>query len=101
MEPKQQDWKVGDAVYGLRFVASTGRWRVHGEGRIVRIDGSTLHLATTKGPKTIPAHAWPAFKTREEGEAYCREHPGPQLDSRPMAHYGADTSTPKDPKRRE
>ena len=87
MAPQPPAWQVGDAVYGLRLDPGTGLYRVHGVGRVVRIEGGTLHLATRKGPATWGATEWPAFKTRAEGEAYIAENPRPDKSSRPMAHY--------------
>jgi hypothetical protein len=63
-------------------------------GRIVRIEGGTLHLATVKGPATWGVSEWPAFKTRAEGEAYIAEHPTPQGERGQMAHYGPSTAAP-------
>ncbi len=87
-------WQIGDAVYGLVVDPATGRYRVKGIGRVVRIEGGTLHLATTKGPKTWGVTSWPAFKTRAEGEAYIAENPSPQGERGPMAHYGPSTVSP-------
>jgi hypothetical protein len=84
-------WQVGDTVYGIRLDPNTGRFRVHGEGRVVRIEGGTLHLATTKGPATWGVSEWPAFKTRAEGEAYIAENPTPSGNRGQMAHYGPST----------
>lgn len=90
MAPKPPDWQIGDAVYGLRLDPETGLYRVHGEGRVVRIEGGMLHLATTKGPRTWGVTDWPAFKTRAEGEAYIKEQPRPGGSDRgPMAHHVA------------
>jgi hypothetical protein len=92
MAAKLPTWQVGDSVYSLRLDPITGRHRVHGEGRVVRIESGTLHLATTKGPKTWAATSWPAFKTRAEGEAYVAENPTPQGSRGQMAHYGPSTA---------
>jgi hypothetical protein len=94
---KLPDWKIGDTVYSLRLDPSTGRYRVHGEGRVVRIEGGTLHLDSTQGPRTWPATAWPAFRTREEGEAYIAEHPGPNHGKEPMAHHTAPVAATSAP----
>lgn len=75
---KPPDWKVGDAVYSLLIDQETFLYRVHGVGRIVRIEGATLHLATKRGPRTWGATDWPAFRSREDAEAYIRDKPGPQ-----------------------
>lgn len=85
-------WQVGDTVYSLRLDPVTGRHRVFGEGRVVRIEGGTLHLQSTKGPKTWAATSWPAFKTRAEGEAYVAEHSRPGGNRGQMAHYGPSTA---------
>lgn len=87
-------WQVGDTVYALRLDPTTGRYRVHGVGRVVRIDGGTLHLATTKGPATWGVSEWPAFKTRAEGEAYVADNPTPAGSRGQMAHYGPSAAAP-------
>lgn len=96
MAAKLPAWQVGDAVYSLRLDPITGRHRVHGEGRVVRIVGGTLHLRSTKGPKTWPGTAWPAFKSRADGEAYVAEHSRPGGNRGQMAHYGPSTATPEE-----
>lgn len=81
------DWQPGDRVYGLAIDPATGRYRVRGVGRVVSIEAGKLHLATTKGPRTWGATEWPAFKSREAGEAYLREKSRPGLNNGPMAHH--------------
>lgn len=92
MTPKPPTWQVGDAVYGLVVDPITGHYRVLGIGRVVRIEGGTLHLTSTKGPRTWGVTAWPAFKTRADGEAYVAEHPTPQGERGQMAHYGPSSA---------
>lgn len=85
-------WQVGDSVYGLIVDPITGRYVVKGIGRVVRIEGGMLHLTTTKGSTTWGVTAWPAFKTRAEGEAYVAEHPTPGGNRGQMAHYGPSSA---------
>lgn len=93
MASKAPAWQVGDAVYALLVDPDTGLYKVHGVGRVMRIEGGTMHLATKKGPKTWGVTDWPAFKSRADGEAYCVEHPGPNHGRLPMAHH--DAPSPK------
>ncbi len=90
------DWKIGDRVYGLVVDPETGRYVVKGVGRVVSIEGGTLHLATTKGPRTWGATEWPAFKSRADGEAYLLEKSRPGNNRGPMAHH-TEPVTGRDP----
>lgn len=92
---KAPAWQVGDAVYGLLVDPETGLYRVHGVGRVERIEGGTMHLTTTKGTKTWGVTDWPAFKSRADGEAYILDHPGPNHGRQPMAHHGAPVTQPE------
>ncbi len=93
MTAKLPDWQIGDRVYGLVVDPTTGRYVVKGVGRVVSIDGGTLQLATTKGPRTWGKTEWPAFKTREEGETYLLEKSRPGLNNGPMAHHTAPVTS--------
>ncbi len=76
--PFPQAWQVGDAVYLRYFDASTGRYVLRGKGRIVRIEGDQLVLATrSSGEVRCSRLIWPAWKTRAEGEASLARNPTP------------------------
>jgi hypothetical protein len=99
--PFPVDWQVGDRVFARYYDPATGKYVARLEGLIVRIEGGELVLATEIGEKRRSAKAWPAWKTPEAAEASLAKKPGPYDDSRPMAHYGADTSPAKPRQQRD